>query len=142
MKTKRTYCKTSTGKRLKGKSSFTLLQDQSNKSNNTDGYTKIFQEPVVKHLNACGPCIDNKDQMLMMVKKYNYQFFNRNFAKSNDGNAATESFVASPEIVTALTIAGKLSFNPISDKDISIMVKSLNLMQLKAQNCQLKGLQK
>ncbi|GIS42483.1 MAG: hypothetical protein Ct9H90mP15_05230 [Candidatus Neomarinimicrobiota bacterium] len=44
--------------------------------------------------------------------------FNRNFAKRNDGKAATESFVASPEIVTALTIAGKLSFNPISDNII------------------------
>ena len=41
--------------------------------------------------------------------------FNRNFAKRNDGNAATEAFVASPEIVTALAIAGKLDFNPISD---------------------------
>src|SRR3954451_10311771 len=42
--------------------------------------------------------------------------FNRNFAKRNDGLAATHAFVASPEIVTAYAIAGRLSFNPLKDK--------------------------
>jgi aconitate hydratase len=52
----------------------------------------------------------------MKVKKNSIiTSFNRNFAKRNDGNAATESFVASPEIVTALAIAGHLDFNPITD---------------------------
>jgi len=84
-----------------------------------DGYTKIFEELGGKVLaNACGPCIgqwkrsdvDNGEKNTIITS------FNRNFAKRNDGNAATESFVASPEIVTALAIAGKLSFNPTSDK--------------------------
>ena len=41
--------------------------------------------------------------------------FNRNFAKRNDGNPNTHAFVASPEIVTALAIAGDLTFNPLTD---------------------------
>jgi aconitate hydratase len=41
--------------------------------------------------------------------------FNRNFAKRNDGNAGTHSFIASPEIVTALTLAGSITFNPLKD---------------------------
>jgi aconitate hydratase len=41
--------------------------------------------------------------------------FNRNFAKRNDGNAGTHSFIASPEIVTALTLAGNITFNPLKD---------------------------
>src|SRR3712207_4259930 len=45
--------------------------------------------------------------------------FNRNFAKRNDGFASTHAFVASPEIVTAYAIAGRLSFNPLKDKLIN-----------------------
>ncbi len=41
--------------------------------------------------------------------------YNRNFAKRNDGNSGTHAFVASPEIVTALAIAGRLTFNPLKD---------------------------
>jgi len=42
--------------------------------------------------------------------------FNRNFARRNDGNAETNAFIGSPEIVTALAFAGKLSFNPLTDE--------------------------
>ncbi|QZE14814.1 aconitate hydratase [Halosquirtibacter laminarini] len=67
--------------------------------------------------NACGPCIgqwarhnaENLEENSIMTS------FNRNFAKRNDGNPKTHGFVASPEIVTAFSIAGRLDFNPITD---------------------------
>ena len=80
-----------------------------------DGYTEIFHKLGGKVLaNACGPCIGQWKRSGIQDGEKNtiITSFNRNFAKRNDGNAATESFVASPEIVTALAIAGKLSFNP------------------------------
>ncbi len=67
--------------------------------------------------NACGPCIgqwkremDDPDRPNSIMTS-----FNRNFAKRNDGNPQTHAFVASPEIVTAFTIAGDLCFNPQTD---------------------------
>ena len=67
--------------------------------------------------NACGPCIgqwsrknDNPELKNSIINS-----FNRNFAKRNDGNPNTYSFIASPEIVTALTLAGSLRFNPMTD---------------------------
>ena len=67
--------------------------------------------------NACGPCIgqwarhmDNPDRPNSIITS-----FNRNFTKRNDGNKATHAFVASPEIVTALAIAGSMKFNPLTD---------------------------
>lgn len=67
--------------------------------------------------NACGPCIGQwaragaeKQQKNSIITS-----FNRNFAKRADGNPNTYAFVASPEIVTALSIAGDLTFNPITD---------------------------
>jgi aconitate hydratase len=67
--------------------------------------------------NACGPCIgqwarhiDDKNRPNSIITS-----FNRNFTKRNDGNTATHAFVASPEIVTALAIAGSMKFNPLTD---------------------------
>lgn len=67
--------------------------------------------------NACGPCIgqwarhtDDPTRPNSIVTS-----FNRNFAKRADGNPNTHAFVASPELVTALTIAGDLTFNPLTD---------------------------
>jgi aconitate hydratase len=67
--------------------------------------------------NACGPCIGqwaregaNKQEKNTIVHS-----FNRNFSKRADGNPNTHAFVTSPEIVTALAIAGRLDFNPITD---------------------------
>ena len=107
-------------KGLKAKSSFYITpgSNQIKATMERDGYTKIFQELGGEVLaNACGPCIGQWQRSDVDDGEKNtiINSFNRNFAKRNDGNAATESFVASPEIVTALTIAGKLSFNPISD---------------------------
>lgn len=67
--------------------------------------------------NACGPCIGMWDRMGAEKKEKNtiVHSFNRNFAKRADGNPNTYAFVASPEIVAALAIAGDLSFNPLTD---------------------------
>jgi len=68
--------------------------------------------------NACGPCIgqwhrlDNPTQ----VKNSIVTSYNRNFKKRADGNPETHAFVASPELVTALAAAGRIDFNPLSDK--------------------------
>jgi aconitate hydratase len=83
-----------------------------------DGYLKVFEEMGgVVLANACGPCIgqwarhtDDPNKKNSIVTSYN-----RNFAKRNDGNANTHAFVASPEITTALAIAGTLTFNPLTD---------------------------
>jgi aconitate hydratase len=67
--------------------------------------------------NACGPCIGQWNRKMDDPSRKNsiLNSFNRNFAKRNDGNASTHSFIASPEIVTALTLAGRMTFNPLTD---------------------------
>ncbi len=71
--------------------------------------------------NACGPCIGQWARHIDDPTRKNtiVTSFNRNFAKRNDGLASTHAFVASPELVTALAISGKLSFNPMKDKLIN-----------------------
>lgn len=106
---------------LKAKSEFYITpgSNQIKATMERDGYTKIFEQLGGKVLaNACGPCIGQwkRSDIDEGEKNTIITSFNRNFAKRNDGNAATESFVASPEIVTALAIAGRLSFNPTTDK--------------------------
>lgn len=67
--------------------------------------------------NACGPCIGQwaREGADQGQKNTIVHSFNRNFAKRADGNPNTHAFVASPEIVTALAIAGRLDFNPLTD---------------------------
>ncbi|MCU7693411.1 aconitate hydratase [Haoranjiania flava] len=79
-----------------------------------DTYKKVG---ATIYTNACGPCIGMWDRMGAEKKERNtiVHSFNRNFAKRNDGNPNTFAFVASPEIVTALAIAGDLGFNPLTD---------------------------
>jgi aconitate hydratase len=105
---------------LKTKSEFYITpgSNQIKATMERDGYTEIFEKIGGKVLaNACGPCIGQwkRSDINEGEKNSIITSFNRNFAKRNDGNAATESFVASPEIVTALAIAGHLDFNPITD---------------------------
>lgn len=71
--------------------------------------------------NACGPCIGQWKRHTddPMRKNSIVTSFNRNFAKRADGNPNTYAFVASPEIVLALTIAGDLCFNPLKDRLIN-----------------------
>ncbi|WP_019537849.1 aconitate hydratase [Proteiniphilum acetatigenes] len=83
-----------------------------------DGILEVFEAAGATIIaNACGPCIgqwkredDVKDRPNSIVTS-----FNRNFAKRNDGNPNTHAFVTSPELVAALTIAGDLCFNPLTD---------------------------
>ncbi|MCH7711584.1 MAG: aconitate hydratase, partial [Proteobacteria bacterium] len=67
--------------------------------------------------NACGPCIGQWRRAKKMAGVPNtiVTSYNRNFPRRNDGQPTTMNFIASPEIVTALAIAGKLSFNPLTD---------------------------
>ena len=67
--------------------------------------------------NACGPCIGQwrRPQTAAGAPNAIVTSYNRNFPRRNDGHATTMNFIASPEIVTALAVAGKLSFNPLTD---------------------------
>lgn len=83
-----------------------------------DGLLQVFQEiGGVVLANACGPCIGQWSRHNAEKGEPNsiMTSFNRNFAKRNDGNPNTHSFVASPEMVTAFAIAGTLHFNPMTD---------------------------
>merc|ERR1712072_398074 len=67
--------------------------------------------------NACGPCIGqwNRHDVKKGEKNSIISSYNRNFTGRNDSNPATHSFVASPDLVTAMTLAGSLNFNPLTD---------------------------
>ncbi|MBV6427623.1 MAG: Aconitate hydratase A [Haliscomenobacter sp.] len=107
-------------KKLKAKAEFTITpgSEQIRYTVERDGQLAIFEEiGGVVMANACGPCIgqwarhtDDPNRANSIITS-----FNRNFSKRNDGNPQTRSFVASPEIVTAMAIAGDLTFNPLTD---------------------------
>lgn len=107
-------------KKLKTKAEFTITpgSEQIRYTVSRDGLLDTFAEMGGLVLaNACGPCIgqwarhtDDPNRKNSIITS-----FNRNFSKRNDGNPQTHSFVASPEIVTAMAIAGDLTFNPLTD---------------------------
>ena len=83
-----------------------------------DGFLEIFNNiGATVFANACGPCIGMWDRVGAEKAEKNtiVHSFNRNFAKRADGNPNTFAFVGSPEIVTAMAIAGSLDFNPLTD---------------------------
>ena len=83
-----------------------------------DGILQEFEDAgAVIMANACGPCIGQWKRTDEKSERSNsiVTSFNRNFAKRNDGNPNTHAFVTSPELVAALTIAGDLTFNPLTD---------------------------
>ncbi len=87
-----------------------------------DGLLGTFEELNAKiFTNACGPCIGQWDRDGADKKEKNtiVHSFNRNFAKRADGNPNTHAFVASPEMVAAIAISGRLDFNPMKDKLIN-----------------------
>ena len=108
-------------KNLKVKSEFTVTpgSEQVRYTAERDGLLDKFDAMGgVVLANACGPCIgqwarhtDDPNRKNSIITS-----FNRNFAKRNDGNPNTHSFVASPELVTAMAIAGDLTFNPMTDE--------------------------
>jgi len=111
-------------KKLIVKSAFSITpgSEQIRSIAERDGYFDIFKKIGGNvFANACGPCIgqwerEGADKHLVNTIIHS---FNRNFVKRVDGNPNTHAFVASPEIVTALTIAGDLTFNPLTDKLIN-----------------------
>jgi len=95
-----------------------------------DGLLKDFEDiGGVIMSNACGPCIGQWKRHTADPERKNsiITSFNRNFAKRNDGNPNTHGFVASPEMVTAMTIAGDLTFNPLTDKLVNEAGKEVML---------------
>ncbi|MEM8582671.1 MAG: aconitate hydratase [Bacteroidota bacterium] len=107
-------------KKLIAKSEFTITpgSEQIRYTVERDGILQAFEDiGGVVLANACGPCIgqwarhtDDPDKANSIITS-----FNRNFSKRNDGNPQTRSFVASPEIVTAMAISGSMKFNPVTD---------------------------
>jgi aconitate hydratase len=107
-------------KNLIAKSEFTITpgSEQVRFTVDRDGFLDTFGKMGgVVLANACGPCIGQwaRHGADKQVKNSIITSFNRNFAKRADGNPNTHAFVASPEIVTALAIAGDLTFNPMTD---------------------------
>ena len=111
-------------KNISVKSDFTVTpgSEQVRYTVERDGYLEAFIKIGGTVLaNACGPCIGQWDRKGADKNEKNsiITSFNRNFAKRADGNPNTHGFVASPEIVTAMAIAGNLNFNPLKDSLLS-----------------------
>jgi aconitate hydratase A / 2-methylisocitrate dehydratase len=112
--------KQAVAKKLKVKAEFTVTpgSEQIRYTVARDGQLKAFEDMGgVVLANACGPCIGQWQRHHSDQGRKNsiITSFNRNFTKRNDGNPATHAFVASPEIVTAMAIAGDMTFNPLTD---------------------------
>lgn len=107
-------------KGLQTKSEFTITpgSEQVRYTIERDGFIATFEKMGGKvFANACGPCIGQwtREGAEKGEKNTIVHSFNRNFSKRADGNPNTHAFVTSPELVTALAIAGRLDFNPITD---------------------------
>ncbi|MGD9487385.1 MAG: aconitate hydratase [Calditrichaceae bacterium] len=131
-------------KNLKAKAEFTITpgSEQVRYTVERDGYLDIFESMGgVVLANACGPCIGQWARHGAEKKEKNsiITSFNRNFAKRNDGNPNTHSFVASPEIVTAMAIAGDLSFNPMTDTLVNEKGEKVKLDEPKGIEMPVKG---
>ncbi|GGB75691.1 aconitate hydratase [Flavobacterium suaedae] len=111
-------------KKLKPKAKFTITpgSEQVRYTIERDGFIDTFDKiGATVFANACGPCIGMWDREGSEKQERNtiVHSFNRNFSKRADGNPNTLAFVGSPELVTALAIAGDLGFNPMTDKLIN-----------------------
>ena len=107
-------------KNLKVSSEYTITpgSEQVRFTAERDGLLEVFEEIGGKvFANACGPCIGQwaREGADKQEKNTIVHSFNRNFSKRADGNPNTHAFVGSPELVTALAIAGNLGFNPLKD---------------------------
>ncbi|RDA82411.1 hypothetical protein CP532_2607 [Ophiocordyceps camponoti-leonardi (nom. inval.)] len=106
---------------MKAKSTFTVTpgSEQIRATIERDGQLETFEEfGGIVLANACGPCIGQWDRKDVEKGEANsiVSSYNRNFTGRNDGNPATHAFVTSPSLVVALTVAGTLHFNPLTDK--------------------------
>ena len=105
---------------VKAKSLFTVTpgSEQIRATIARDGQLETLEEfGGVILANACGPCIGQWDRKDVKKGEANsiISSYNRNFTGRNDANPATHAFVASPDLVVAMTIAGTLNFNPLTD---------------------------
>jgi aconitate hydratase len=124
--------KQAVSKKLVSKAEFTITpgSEQVRYTIARDGFIGIFEQMGAKvFANACGPCIGmwaragaDKQEKNTIVHS-----FNRNFKARQDSNPNTFAFVASPELVTALAIAGDLGFNPLTDSLINTEGVSVKL---------------
>lgn len=95
-----------------------------------EGFLDIFRQMGGEvYANACGPCIGQWNRKTEDNTRINsiIHSFNRNFSRRTDGNPNTHAFVASPELVTALSISGKLTFNPLTDSLVTADGRSVRL---------------
>lgn len=119
-------------KKLKTKAKFTITpgSEQVRYTIERDGFIDTFSKiNATVFANACGPCIGQwaREGADKQEKNTIVHSFNRNFSKRADGNPNTHAFVASPEMVTALAIAGDLTFNPMTDTLINEDGKEVKL---------------
>jgi len=108
-------------KGIKSKAAFTVTpgSEQIRATIERDGLSDIFNRiGGVVLANACGPCIGQWDRRDIKKGEKNtiVTSYNRNFTGRNDANPQTHAFVTSPELVTAMAIAGDLRFNPLTDE--------------------------
>jgi aconitate hydratase len=99
-----------------------------------DGILAEFESVgAVIMANACGPCIGQwkRESHQPDVPNSILTSFNRNFAKRNDGNPNTHTFISSPEVVAALTIAGDMCFNPLTDTLVNEKGENIKLHEPK-----------
>lgn len=108
-----------------------------------DGLIATFNkfESAKIFTNACGPCIGQWDREGADKQEKNsiVHSFNRNFAKRADGNPNTHAFVASPEMVAAIAITGRLDFNPITDTITNERGEQVKLAEPKGDELPTKG---
>jgi aconitate hydratase len=97
-----------------------------------DGFMQTFADVGATVLaNACGPCIGQwkRDDIKQGEKNTIVTSYNRNFKKRNDDNDGTLAFIGSPELVTAIAFAGKLSFDPRKDSIVGSDGKEFKLKE-------------
>merc|ERR1711953_1505053 len=110
---------TAHGMRSKGVFYITPGSEQIRATIERDGLAETMREfGGIVLANACGPCIGQWGRQNVKKGEKNtiVTSYNRNFTGRNDANPATHCFVTSPEMTVALTMAGSLDFNPLSDK--------------------------
>lgn len=131
-------------KKLKAKTEFTITpgSEQVRYTTERDGFLQEFEKMGgVILANACGPCIGQWARHRKNTEPKNsiLTSYNRNFAKRNDGDPNTHSFVASPEIVTAMVLSGDLCFNPLTDTLVNDAGEKVKLDEPQGLELPLKG---
>lgn len=136
--------KQANSKGLKPKAEFSITpgSEQVRFTIERDGFIDIFNSMgATVYANACGPCIGMWARVGAEKKEKNtiVHSFNRNFQSRNDGNPNTLAFVASPELTTALAIAGDLTFNPLTDTLVNDKGETVKLDPPSGDELPLKG---